>query len=150
MSTTKKLPRVEAVLGLEAPLAISENGTFLNEEQLDTVEGQLEILETQNTSLTEQLAEANTSHQSAVAEIERQLTGATNGLTAAEASVDAALTNAGLPVEGTLTEKLAALNTYTEVKGKKDGTSHTNPKTDANTDTNLVVGAELDEAIKNS
>jgi protease-4 len=150
MSHSKKLPRVEAALGLEAPLAITENGTFLNEEQLDTVEGQLEILETQNTSLTEQLAEANTSHQSAVAEIERQLTGATNGLTAAEASVDAALTNAGLPVEGTLTEKLAALNTYTEVKGKKDGTSHTNPKTDANTDTNLVVGAELDEAIKNS
>lgn len=135
MSTTKKLPNVEAVLGLETPLAITDNGSFLNEEQLDAVESQLAKLETNNAILTTQIADANTAHQSAIAETERQLTGATASLTATEASVDVALTSAGLPVEGTLTEKLAALNTYTAAKGAEDGAKHTTPKTDANADT---------------
>jgi protease-4 len=135
MSTTKKLPRVEAVLGLEGPLAISENGTFLNEEQLDTVEGQLETLETQNTSLTQQLAEATAAQASAVEAVQNQLTEATNGLTATEASVDATLAAAGLPVAGTLTEKLTALNTYATEQGAKDGAAHTKPVVDAAADT---------------
>lgn len=148
--STKKLPRVEAVLGLEAPLAITENGSYLNQEQLDTVEGHLETLETTNANLTTQLAEANTAKDTAVEAIQTELTGAKNSLTTAEASVDAALTNAGLPVEGTLTEKLDAINTYTATKGAEDGATHTNVKTDANADSNLGVGAELNEAIKNS
>ena len=150
MSTTKKLPRVEAVLGLEAPLAISENGTFLNEEQLDTVEGHIDTLQNSNETLTSQLAEANTARENAVAAVQGQLTEATNSITTVEASVDGALENAGLPVEGTLTEKLAALNTYTAEKGALDGTSHTTVKTDANADNYLSSTSELDEALKNS
>lgn len=135
MSTTKKLPRVEAVLGLNAPLAITENGSFLQEEQLDTVESHLDTLETTNATLTTQLAEAATSQTAAVDAVQTQLTAATASLTATEAAVNSALTSAGLAVEGTLTEKLTALNTYTTAQGKKDGADHTNPKTDANSDT---------------
>jgi protease-4 len=150
MSNTKNLPRVEAVLGLEAPLAITENGSFLNEDQLTAVEGRLETLETNNATLTTQLTDANAAKDTAVTAIQTQLTDATASVTTAEASVDSALTNAGLPVEGTLTEKLAALNTYTAAQGAKDGANATNPKIDANSDSNLVASNELDKAISNS
>lgn len=148
MSHSKKLPRVEAALGLEAPLAITDNGSFLQEEQLDALEASLETLETENSSLQTQLTEANTAHQSAIAETERQLTAANGSLTAAEAAVDAALTNAGKPVEGTFTEKLAVLDAYTAEKGAAPGARHSNPNVDAS---NLgVYSSELDEAINNS
>lgn len=148
--TTKKLPRVEAVLGLEAPLAITENGSFLNQEQLDAVEGRLDALETENSDLSTQLSEATTAHTTAVAAIQNQLTEANNSLTTVEASVDAVLESAGLPVTGTLAEKLTAINAYATKKGAEDGASHTNVKTDADADTNLTVNSELHEALKNS
>lgn len=142
MSHSKKLPRVEAALGLEAPLAITDNGSFLQEEQLDALEASLDNLETQNSSLQTQLSEANTAKETAVNAVTAQLTEATNSLTAAEAAVDAALTNAGKPVTGTLTEKLAVLDAYTSEKGAAPGASHTTTKTDANADAKSFSPAE--------
>jgi protease IV len=128
---TKSLPKVEAALGLDAPLALNENGSYLNEEQLDTLEGRLDTLESENSTLQTQLTEAQTAQTTAVATVQTQLTAATNSITAAEASVNTILANAGLPVTGTLEEKLTAINGKAEAFGKSDGSTHTKLKVDA-------------------
>ena len=125
---TKSLPKVEAVLSLEAPLALNENGSFLNEEQLDTIEARFDALESENSTLQTQVSEANTEKETAVNAITSQLTEATNTATATETSVDAIMENLGLPVTGTLTEKLAAIDTKSIEVGKKDGANSTAPK----------------------
>jgi protease-4 len=150
MSNSKKLPRVEAVLGLEAPLAITDNGSFLNEEQLDTIEARFDTLESENSSLQTQVSEAISAQTTAVQAVQNELTEANNSLTATEASVDATLAAAGLPVEGTLTEKLTALNAYATEKGAEEGAAPTNARVPANADSALSVTDELSQAIKNS
>lgn len=149
---TKSLPNVEAVLGLDAPLASSDNGSYLNEEQLDTIENRLGTLETENSNLQTQLDDANTNHQTALDAVNGQLTEANNNATAVENSVNAIMTNLGLSTEGSLTEKLAALNTKAETLGKKDGAQHSNPKVDtgANPETsNVVGGVDVSAALNN-
>lgn len=133
---TKSLPKVEAVLGLDAPLALTDNGSFLNEEQLETIEGRLETLETENSTFQTQLDEASANHQTAIDAVTGQLTEATNNATAVEASVNTIMENLGLPVEGSITEKLAALNTKSVAVGKQDGASTTAPKIGAKNETN--------------
>lgn len=125
---TKSLPKVEAVLSLEAPLALNENGSFLNEEQLDTIEARFDALESENSTLQTQVSEANTEKETAVNAITAQLTEATNNATAMETSVNAIMENLGLPVAGTLTEKLAAIDAKSIEVGKKDGAAPTAPK----------------------
>ncbi|WP_324069084.1 MAG: S49 family peptidase [Flavobacterium sp.] len=125
---TKSLPKVEAVLSLEAPLALNENGSFLNEEQLDTIEARFDALESENSTLQTQVSEANTEKETAVNAITAQLTEATNTATAMETSVNAIMENLGLPVAGTLTEKLAAIDAKSIEVGKKDGAAPTAPK----------------------
>ena len=125
---TKSLPKVEAVLGLDAPLALTDNGSFLNEEQLETINGRLETLETENSTIQTQLDDANANHQTAIDAVTGQLTEATTNATAMETSVDAIMENLGLPVAGTLTEKLTAINAKSIEVGKQDGASTTAPK----------------------
>jgi protease-4 len=125
---TKSLPKVEAVLGLDAPLALTDNGSFLNEEQLETINGRLETLETESSTLQTQLDDANANHQTALEAVNGQLTEATNNATAVEASVNTIMENLGLPVEGSITEKLATLNTKSVAVGKQDGAAPTAPK----------------------
>lgn len=129
---TKSLPKVEAVLGLDAPLALTDNGSFLNEEQLEAINGRLETLETENSTIQTQLDDANANHQTAIDAVTGKLTEATNNATAVEASVDTIMANLGLPVEGSITEKLAALNTKSVAVGKQDGAAPTAPKIGAN------------------
>ena len=125
---TKSLPKVEAVLSLEAPLALNENGSFLNEEQLDTIEARFDALESENSTLQTQVSDANTEKETAVNAITSQLTEATNTATAMETSVNAIMENLGLPVAGTLTEKLAAIDAKSIEVGKRDGANSTAPK----------------------
>ena len=132
---TKSLPKVEAVLGLDAPLALTDNGSFLNEEQLETINGRLETLETENSTIQTQLDDANANHQTAINAVTGQLTEATNNATAVEASVNTIMENLGLPVEGSITEKLAALNTKSIAVGKQDGAAPTAPKLGAKNET---------------
>lgn len=149
---TKSLPKVEAVLSLEAPLALNENGSFLNEEQLDTIEARLETLETENSTLQTQIDDANTAHQTAIDAVNAQLTEATNTATATETSVDAIMTNLGLPVQGTITEKLAAIDAKATVIGKQDGGKPTNPKVDTGANpeaSNVVGGVDVSAALNN-
>jgi protease-4 len=125
---TKSLPKVEAVLGLDAPLALTDNGSFLNEEQLEAINGRLETLETENSTIQTQLDDANANHQTAIDAVTGQLTEAQTNATAMETSVDAIMENLGLPVAGTLTEKLTAINAKSIEVGKQDGASTTAPK----------------------
>lgn len=149
---TKSLPKVEAVLGLEASLALTDDGSYLNEEQLETIEARLDTLETENSNLQTQMDDAATAHQTAIDAVNAQLTEATNNATAMETSVDAIMTNLGLPVQGTITEKLAAIDAKATVIGKLDGGKPTNPKVDAgaNPEASKVVGGiDVSAALNN-
>lgn len=126
----KSLPKVEGVLGLESPLAATDNGSFLNEEQLTSIENRLETLETENSNLQTAVANAATEKEAAVEAVNNKLTEATNAATTIEASINDSLANLGLAVEGTITEKLNALNDKTAALGKLDGASHSNPRLD--------------------
>ena len=121
-------PRVQAVLGLDAPLASTDNGSYLNDEQIDAFEARLETLETENSTLQTQLNDGDKAHQATIDAANSQLTEATNTATATETSVDAIMENLGLPVAGTLTEKLAAIDAKSIEVGKRDGANPTAPK----------------------
>lgn len=144
--TTKSLPKVEAVLGLEASLALTENGSYLNEEQLDTIEASLNTASETSANLQTQLDDATANHQTAIDAVTEQLTDAQNNATTLETSVDAIMTNLGLSVEGALTEKLASLNSKSVVLGKRDGAGSTTPKIGATEETTTGKNSDLDIA----
>lgn len=145
---TKQLPSLQSALGLDAPLASTEdNGTYLNADQLETVENRLAELEGSNSTLiTERdAALANT-------EVKDQLTVSEGIVSNLEASIDGMLTSAGLDVTGTLAEKTAALSAKVEEMGGKDGAIHTNPKVDVNntaTTSNVIDGIDVSAAMNN-
>lgn len=142
---TKSLPNVEAVLGLEASLALTDNGSYLNEEQLEAIEASLNDATENSAALQTQLDDATANHQTAIDAVNAQLTEATNDATATETSVDAIMGNLGLPVAGTLTEKLAAIDAKAKEVGAKDGAKHTTPRIGANGEGNNTT-ADLDIA----
>lgn len=128
---SKQRAKLQAVLGLSAPLASTEeNGSYLNMEQLDQVESRLDALETENSTLQTQLTEAQ-----ANPELQTKLTTAETTITGVETTVETMLTEAGLTATGTLTEKLTSLSAHVVELGKKDGASHTTVRTEANADT---------------
>ena len=143
---SKQLVNVQAVLGLDAPLASTEdNGSYLNAEQLDAVENRLVELDASNSALQTQLdaALANT-------EAQEQLTASQGIVTGIEASIDGMLTSAGLDVTGSLTEKATALSAKVAEMGSKDGSEHTKPKLGANNEgaaSNVVGGFDISGAM---
>jgi protease-4 len=132
---TKSLPKLEAVLGLEASLALTDDGSYLNEGQLEAIEASLNTASETSATLQTQLDDANANHQTALEAVNGQLTEATTNATAMETSVNAIMENLGLQVAGTLTEKLTAINAKSIEVGKQDGASTTAPK----------IGAEGEE-----
>lgn len=144
---TKQLPNVQSVLGLDAPLASTEeNGSYLNFEQLDAIETHIETLEASNVSLQEAI-DASVLDTS----IQDQLVVAQSSVTGMEASIDTLLVSAGLPVEGTIEEKTAALNAKVLEMGSKDGASHTAPKIDNefSGSGNVIGGIDVTAALNN-
>lgn len=145
---TKQLPNVQAVLGLDAPLASTEeNGSYLNFEQLDTIEAHIETLEATNISLQEAI-DASVLDTS----IQDQLVVAQSSVTGMEASIDTLLVSAGLLVEGTIEEKTAALNATILEMGSKDGAAHTAPKLDndnSGASGNIIGGIDVSAALNN-
>ncbi|EJG02276.1 S49 family peptidase [Flavobacterium sp. F52] len=118
---TKELPQLQSVLGLNSPLASTEEkGTYLNADQLDAIESRFVELENSNTSLQTDLdaAKSNT-------ELNEKLTASQSIVSAVETSIDSMLTSAGLDVKGTLTEKTAALSAKVTEMGKADGSKPT-------------------------
>lgn len=145
MSNSKQLPKVQAVLGLDAPLASTEAGSYLNSEQLDALEAAIDQHETAASTATQALADANEAHTAAIAT-------ANGTVTSAETSVDAMLTASNLPVEGTLNEKLTALSAHVTDMNGKDGDSHTIVRTDGQGDTEkttTVGGIPVADALNN-
>ena len=122
---SKNRAQVQAVLDLENPLAQTDNGSYLNEEQLDALESHLSAQNATIGTLQTDLEAAQNN-----TELQTQLTEATGSLSAAETSVDAMLEEAGLEVEGSFTEKLTALNAKVAVMAKKDGAQISKTKID--------------------
>lgn len=142
----KNLPFLQAVLGLDTPLASTEeNGSYLNADQLEMAENRLAELEGSNSTLqTERdAALANT-------EMNDQLTASQGTVSAVEASIDAMLTSAGLDVTGTLTDKTNALSAKVTEMGKADGSKQTVIKVDVNNSaaaSNVVGGIDITGAM---
>jgi protease-4 len=149
---TKQLPNVQAVLGLDAPLASTEeNGSYLNFEQLDTLENRLAELEASNTSNDIELQSALAQTNEDLANAQTQLTATQETVVGIETSIDAMMTSAGLTVEGTLAEKTIALNAKVLEMGSKDGASHTNTIIDVENTTkgNVIGGIDVTAALNN-
>ena len=150
---TKSLPKLEAVLGLEASLALTDDGSYLNEGQLEAIEASLNTASETSATLQTQLDDANANHQTALEAVNGQLTEAQTNATAMETSVNAIMENLGLPVAGTLTEKLTAINAKSIEVGKQDGASTTTPKIGAegegkpSTASLNIAGVDVAEAL---
>jgi len=144
MSTERT--KVQAVLDLDAPLAVNENGSYLNDEQLNTMESHLDTQATTIAGLNTQLEAAQNN-----TELQGQLTAATEAASATEVSLDAMLTEAGLAVEGTVTEKLTALSAKVHTMANADGAAHTKVKLDADNGaaTSKVGGVDISAAMNN-
>lgn len=122
---SKQLPKVQTVLGLAAALATTDNGSYLNEEQLDLLENRLDALETSEATLKTQLAEAQNSTT-----LQTELTTANGTIASLETSVDVILAEAGLTATGTVTEKLTLLSGKVTEMSNKDGANHTTTRVD--------------------
>lgn len=122
---SKQLPKVQAVLGLAAALATTDNGSYLNEEQLDQLENRLDALETSEATLKTQLAEAQNDTT-----LKTELSTATGTIASLETSVDAILEEAGLTATGNVTEKLTVLSAKVAEMSNKDGANHTTTRVD--------------------
>jgi protease-4 len=149
---TKSLPKLEAVLGLEASLALTDDGSYLNEGQLEAIEASLNSASETSATLQTQLDDANANHQTALEAVNGQLTEAQTNATAMETSVNAIMENLGLQVAGTLTEKLTAINAKSIEVGKQDGASTTTPKIGAegnSGENNVVGGVDVSAAMNN-
>ena len=120
MSTQRE--RIQAVLGLEEPLATTDNGSYLNEAQLDSIEEQLTANADTIATLTAQLEEA----QNASSE---DLQVAQTTIAGIETSVNSMLEEAGLDVQGTLDEKVDSLSAKVTEMANADGAAPTKVKT---------------------
>lgn len=147
----KSLPLVEAALGLDAPLAVTENGSYLNVAQLDQLEQVLADSGAEKDRLTNELATANSNHASALTAAQEGQQTAENRLGTLEASLLAVLDAAGLEAQETAEANIAALQAYAEEKGGEAGADPTKTRTSADADaTNLGVGGiDVDAYLNN-
>ncbi|WP_187240744.1 head maturation protease, ClpP-related [Mesonia sp. HuA40] len=129
MSKPNSYPNLEATLGLKHPLATTENGSYLNEDQKQTLENQLSAQATslknaqdaKNKAVAD-LDEAKKNHSAAL-QAEKDKT------TAAEKKIRDAATLAGVEnlAEDASAEDIAkALTAQIEVLNGKPGAAHTN------------------------
>ena len=126
--TPASFPRLEAALGLSAPLATNDNGSYINETQKETIDNHIAGLETnvQNATQAKEKAEqdlqaANHAHKTALTEVE-------NATVAVVANLREAATLAG--VEG-LADDASSEDIHTALTAKieelngKPGATHT-------------------------
>ncbi len=142
---SKNRTNLQAVLGLEAPLVeTEEKGSYLNGEQLDTVETRLDELNSANATLTQERDEA-------LANVNQDAANATAQVTSATSAIDAMLENSGLEVTGTLEEKMTSLSAHVAELNAKDGAEHTKPKTDGDItkNVNVIGGIDVSAALNN-
>lgn len=129
MSKPNSYPNLEAVLGIESPLAVTENGSYLNEEQKATIENQLTALATSVKTATDARAAAETALKAAQAEHKQTHEAAKKQTQDVLAQFRAAATLAGVE---NLTEEATAETVSTAITAKinelnaKPGATHTN------------------------
>jgi len=115
MSTERK--NIQAVLSLDAPLAATENGSYLNDEQLNTIEDALS-----NNAATLQTAnDATATANQTVTDMETANTTIVN-------SVNAQLNLKGDAKAANVTDAVTALNNHIETLGEQPGETHTKIK----------------------
>lgn len=129
MSKPKSYPHLEAALGLENPLAATENGSYLNEEQKTALENQLtgnatslKLAQDEKATAETALTDAEDAHKLALEAQGKVTKGATDELRAAA-------TLAGvedLAAEATAEEVSAALTAKINELNGKPGAEHTN------------------------
>lgn len=136
---SKQRDRVQAVLGLNAPLAeTAEKGSYLNAEQLDALESGIEADAATIADLTGKVTAAEaakTTAETALADANTAHTTATN---AVSAEVTAMVEAAGLTPAATTAENLANLKTKYAAYNAADGAKPT--KTDVDTKGNTPKG----------
>ncbi len=128
MSKPISYPSLEKALGLDAPLATNDNGSFLNEEQKQAIENTLTASATSVKTAQDAQATAEAALATATAEHATALTAATEASTAVVANLLAAATLAGVEnlaadadaetINAALTARIAELN-------GKPGATHT-------------------------
>jgi protease IV len=131
---SKQLPTLEAVLGLDAPLASTDNGSYLNEQQLDTIEAEL-------SGNAQTIADLQT--QLTAAQDTSALDAANQELSTVTASVDATLVSLGLEPSGTLADKMTALNgKAVELANRKPAAAPTATQVNTDESSDAIIDAE--------
>lgn len=113
---SKKQTNLLAVLAV-TELQMNDNGTYLNEGQLEAIEQSLTAKEAEVSALKTTNSEAVTAKETAE-----------SSHTAVTAKVTEMLSTLGVKVEGTADEQIAALSTAVMTLSKKPGSAHTTPK----------------------
>lgn len=128
MSKPNSRPNLEAALGLSEPLAVNDNGSFLNEDQLTAVEARLTEAAAQVQTAQAAQATAEQALVDATAAHEAALTAASGGTDAVTTALREAATLAGvedLPADATAEVIQTALTARIEELNGKPGASHT-------------------------
>lgn len=120
---SKERENLQAVLGLETPLATTDNGSYLNEEQLDALEQTLQEAETAINTSNETLIEAQEALNNATTENESIITSVNEAL---ELTGDAKVT--------TVADAFTAMQNHIAQLGKQPGATHTVVKTEEQED----------------
>jgi protease-4 len=148
---TKTFPKVQASLGLDTNFESNDQGVYLSEEQLQTLETTLENHETE-------LATAQTAHDAALTAatepLTTQITALTAGADELTTAIDAALAAAEIPREQlTNASAITALSALLTEYGKRDGASHTKTKDNADAsdlgNSHIVGGIDISKAMNN-
>lgn len=141
MNTGKKRTNLDAVLGLEEPLAVTDNGSYLNEDQLDAVETHLAD---QNTIV----ADAQAAQQTA----ETALEAATEAATEVTNSLNALAEEHGIELaDGE--DIIFSISAHIAALGKNDGDKTTTVSVDTENGSKAPVievgGIKIDEYLNN-
>jgi len=115
----KEREHIQSVLGLTDPLASTDNGSYLNDDQLDTIEAHLQSQE-------ESVTSAETASQTA----ETNLTNAQNDISNINTALDNAIQASGIEIEenATPSQKISAIEAHISSIGKQPGETHTTVK----------------------
>jgi len=112
----KQRERVQSVLGLTDPLASTDNGSYLNDAQLDAIESHIQSQE-------ESLTTAEASRQTA----ETNLTNAQNDISSINTALDNTIQASGIEIEENATpaQKISAIEAHISSLGEQPGENHT-------------------------
>lgn len=128
MTKPNSYPNLETVLGVSEPLATTDNGSFLNEEQKEALENSLATAATAVQTAQAAQEEAETALEAATQAHAEALTAEASNVTATTSQLRAAANLAGvenLPEDASAEVIATALNAQIETLNGKPGAGHT-------------------------